>query len=532
MRAALYARVSAEDPNESIKLPAQLALCRAHAESQGWPVILEESDDGISGTVEDRPGLQRILAAARLREIDVVVVREQDRLARGMELVGWIRHELVRCGVSVCCVLELGASHLEMSIRTVSGDEHVRRTRELVTSRMRAKASLGQYTGGGAPLGYRWAVTVPLEEEARLRAERRMVPRELRILEPEAAGVRRLFDLVDPAGEDRSLRYACQETASAPQPAARRLRNPAYAGAYCYGRKRSIQGKRDQFAAVPRSAWLIQWDHHEPIVSREQWERVQTKLDGWAAGWKAPHGPASARLALTGILRCGLCGCPMSVSGATRERKDGSRTYYYACRAWKFRESDCPGVGIHTTAGWVPSLLSTLARELTTGDLPRQIRESLRAAYAAGRSRGQAEAEVARCERVRAGILAVLRSGELRSPDTIARELSAAEDALASARARLGHERRDARPIPSESQLRRALAAAALPLRALSEAAPADIDTVARPVIHRLVERAVVPPEGSVPVTLRPGLGDERLSRRDPRECREIVIAWEPRRVA
>jgi site-specific DNA recombinase len=81
-RAGIYARLSFTT-EESVSIARQLAAGRQYAAARGMEVVLESVDDGISATrkaPEDRPGWQRVLAAAE--DLDVVIIWKVDRLAR------------------------------------------------------------------------------------------------------------------------------------------------------------------------------------------------------------------------------------------------------------------------------------------------------------------------------------------------------------------------------------------------------------------------------------------------------------------
>jgi DNA invertase Pin-like site-specific DNA recombinase len=78
-RTALYARVSTlagQDPE------MQLRELRQFASARGWHVIGEYVDTGISGSVESRPELNRLMEDAWKRRFDVVAVWRFDRFAR------------------------------------------------------------------------------------------------------------------------------------------------------------------------------------------------------------------------------------------------------------------------------------------------------------------------------------------------------------------------------------------------------------------------------------------------------------------
>src|ERR687898_1475275 len=79
LRAGLYARVSTEDRGQDPE--TQLRPLREYAERRGFGVA-GEYVDRASGTTEQRPQYQRLLEAARKRELDVVLVWRYDRFAR------------------------------------------------------------------------------------------------------------------------------------------------------------------------------------------------------------------------------------------------------------------------------------------------------------------------------------------------------------------------------------------------------------------------------------------------------------------
>src|SRR3954463_1115180 len=78
LRAGLYARVSTEDRGQDPE--TQLRPLREYAERRGFSLV-GEFVDHASGTTETRPRYQRLLEAARKRELDVVLVWRYDRFA-------------------------------------------------------------------------------------------------------------------------------------------------------------------------------------------------------------------------------------------------------------------------------------------------------------------------------------------------------------------------------------------------------------------------------------------------------------------
>jgi predicted site-specific integrase-resolvase len=78
-RVAIYARVSTMDQT----CEPQLRDLRAYVTARSWQAI-EFVDQGVSGTKEKRPGLDRLLREVKARRIDVVVVAAFDRFSRSV----------------------------------------------------------------------------------------------------------------------------------------------------------------------------------------------------------------------------------------------------------------------------------------------------------------------------------------------------------------------------------------------------------------------------------------------------------------
>jgi DNA invertase Pin-like site-specific DNA recombinase len=79
-RAAIYARVSTVGAGQDPAM--QLAELKEYCERRGWEVAGEYIDAGISGAVDSRPQLNRLMDDAHRRAIDVVVCWKFDRFAR------------------------------------------------------------------------------------------------------------------------------------------------------------------------------------------------------------------------------------------------------------------------------------------------------------------------------------------------------------------------------------------------------------------------------------------------------------------
>src|SRR5262245_62316621 len=81
-RSALYMRVSTKGHGQTTE--TQAVALRDYAAHRGFEIIEEYRDEGISGTRDSRPALDRLMKDARARKFDVVVVARFDRFARSV----------------------------------------------------------------------------------------------------------------------------------------------------------------------------------------------------------------------------------------------------------------------------------------------------------------------------------------------------------------------------------------------------------------------------------------------------------------
>src|SRR5258705_1710312 len=99
-RAGLYARVSTNDQQT---LPVQSRAMREYAVRRGWEIALQVREVG-SGAAK-REAREKLLEAARRREIDVVLVWRLGRWGRSVtELLANFK-ELEHFGVGIVCLI-------------------------------------------------------------------------------------------------------------------------------------------------------------------------------------------------------------------------------------------------------------------------------------------------------------------------------------------------------------------------------------------------------------------------------------------
>jgi len=82
MRVALYARVSTLNGQHP---EMQLGELREYASRRGWNIVGEYVDEGISGSKESRPQLNRLMTDVHRRKFEIVLVWKIDRFGRSLK---------------------------------------------------------------------------------------------------------------------------------------------------------------------------------------------------------------------------------------------------------------------------------------------------------------------------------------------------------------------------------------------------------------------------------------------------------------
>jgi DNA invertase Pin-like site-specific DNA recombinase len=158
LRAGVYARLS-ETYDAAESVPIQLRRGTEHAGRRGWQVVATFKDDGYSAFKEiTREGFADLIAAIEAGQVDIVVVRDIDRLTRN--LADWDAFEkaCVRHGVRLVAYTggDLDLSTPEGAY--YGGMETLRARREsaVKSARVREKHDENARKGKRAGGGWRW----------------------------------------------------------------------------------------------------------------------------------------------------------------------------------------------------------------------------------------------------------------------------------------------------------------------------------------------------------------------------------------
>jgi DNA invertase Pin-like site-specific DNA recombinase len=149
VKTAIYARVSTADQTNAI----QIRELKEYVERRGWE-LAGVYQDQMSGAKASRPGLDQLIADARRRKFDVVVVWKLDRFGRSLvHCVSGIQ-ELASLGIRFIATSQgldtdesNPASKLLMHILAAVAQFERELIRERVSAGMRAAKAHGTKTG-------------------------------------------------------------------------------------------------------------------------------------------------------------------------------------------------------------------------------------------------------------------------------------------------------------------------------------------------------------------------------------------------
>ena len=157
-------RVSTKGQVEKDDIPMQKEACRNFAESQGWEIVKEFSEKGVSGfkkSAKERDELQKIQQAAMEGKFDILLVFMFDRLGRRDDETPFIVEWFAKQGIEVWSVNEgqqrfdTHVDKLMNYIRYWQSSGESLKTSVRTRTRLEQLTGEGHYTGGTVAFGYK-----------------------------------------------------------------------------------------------------------------------------------------------------------------------------------------------------------------------------------------------------------------------------------------------------------------------------------------------------------------------------------------
>ncbi len=330
---ALVSRVSTDIQREKgLSIPRQKKWLEEEAKKLKFKNPEHYTDNGYSATDLNRPAYSRLINDIKTGVIDTVVVYKYDRIARNvihlLSLIDLFKeHDIGFISITERFDTTTPTGKVMMVMAGSLAQWEREMTIERVKDAMWDKAKKGEFCGGQPPYGYvvKEKNIIPSEEETKI--------------------VKLMFDKFE---ESKSFRGIChwlnksghltkRGTTWAQSTVRRIITNSVYKGYYTYGKRANSSSKY-----LPRDKWLIQKGKFEPIISEDQFERVQATIR--QRKYIKPTLLNNTHL-LVGLLKCGECGGSMCVSYSIKPQ--GTKYVYYKCNNYRSKgTSVCEGTTV------------------------------------------------------------------------------------------------------------------------------------------------------------------------------------------
>lgn len=346
---AVYLRISDDDgrygDSQSIEGQRDLIrdFIRSHPELKSSR-IAEYTDDGYSGTNFKRPGVSELLQRARRGDIQCIVVKDFSRFGRNYIEVGdyleqilpFLRVRFISVNDAYDSETQGGsAGDVNVAFKHLCNDYYSKDLSRKIKAGIHTKWEAGICRSPQLPLGY-----VKSSDKVLVDDKAAEIIRYIFRLAADGNGTTEIARILNAEDVPTPMQYKYENglvKSTVKQPERYVWTNTTvyviltditYTGHLIQGRWRCIAVGSRRNRRAPREQWYVTPDHHEPIISKEDFERAAHSIASRGdIGGKKPRKPSSP---LSGKLRCGGCGHTL--------KKCGTKEPSYACGYKKYVE--------------------------------------------------------------------------------------------------------------------------------------------------------------------------------------------------
>lgn len=341
-KVGMYLRLSRDDERqgESLSIENQRRILTNYINENGWTLYDTYIDDGISGTTFDRPGVQRLLDDAKAGNINLILCKDMSRFGRNYIMVGqYVDYIFPMYNIRFIALtdnidtLNSDSASMDMlPIMNVFNEWHAANTSKKLRTVFQSNARAGKYMTTASSYGY-----VKGDDE-------NYTPQ----IDPEAAAVvRRIFEMRASGMGHKSIADVLNQEHILPpldyryeklgkpvpiysrhlwqaQTVKRLLVNPIYIGNLAQMKETTVSYKNHKIIRKDQSEWVIVENNHEPIISRELWDKVQEVNASVSRGRCTTERVTHS---LSGLCYCDECGAKMKMQKTPYNKSP----YSYRC---------------------------------------------------------------------------------------------------------------------------------------------------------------------------------------------------------
>ena len=358
----IYCRLSNDDERdgESVSIENQKLLLQSYVRQMGWNEIDVYIDDGYTGTNFNRPGVQRLIEDAKAKRINLILVKDLSRFGRNYIEIGQYTDYLfpsigcrfVALNNGVDTESNNGSTDV-MCFLNLFNEFYSRDTSKKVKAVKRACAENGKFMGTYPAYGYKR----DNEDKHHLVIDEDTAPIVRRIFSMRATGMGFTgiaAQLNEEGIPSPGMLYYQRRGKADPRRVNHKwagetvkhlIRNEVYIGNMVQGKTGTVSYKNKKLISKPEDEWIRVEGTHEPIISQEIWDTVQSIDQKRVRKNAASDG---IRSVFTGLVYCAECGFKMRNHTEKFTYKDGSPGRYSSFICGNYARSGKSACTIHT----------------------------------------------------------------------------------------------------------------------------------------------------------------------------------------
>lgn len=353
-RVCAYGRVSTDDEEQITSYNSQIKYYTEKIKSNPeWEFVGIYADEGISGTqVKNRCEFQRMIDDALNGKIDVILAKSISRFARNtLDTLKYCR-ELRDKKVDVFFekenihTIDLD-SEMFLTLYSAFAQAESESTSQNVKLGLKAMMKRGEYVGSPDCYGYDWNKET---KQLDINEEQAEVVRMVFNWYCEGLGCRRIANKLEEM-KIPSYTGARWSTSSI----SNMIHQEKYVGDLLQNKSYTVspithkcvknKGEKEKYYVK---------DHHEPIISREVWDKVQElskkRYEGITFNKNDYKSRETRKYAFSGKIKCAFCGTNFCRRQSSYSKKHPKYNYYWTCFKKREHSDACPdSVGISET---------------------------------------------------------------------------------------------------------------------------------------------------------------------------------------
>lgn len=339
-KAGIYLRLSHEDIQENNSIEAQRMITTEYAIKNKYNIVQEYVDNGYSGMLDSRPGLNEMIIDILTNKINMVIVKDISRLTRDKNKTGYYTEIFFPDNdirfISVTEMIDSGERYEiddSIMLRGIVNQYYVADISKKIKSVKTNKKKNGEYVEYYVPYGYKkdsenkYQVLIDEYVEENVRLIFKMY------LQGYSQG--KIAKQLTSLGIDTPKKYKGQTVAINEwrnDTIGRILRDPFYTGQMIIN-KYVTDYRTKKRKKTPRENWILVNGKHKPLISQSDYDLVQQKLNENFSKPKQKYD-----YLLKGLVYCGHCKSRLQYKYRARTKirdkvlDEPQKSWYYKCR--------------------------------------------------------------------------------------------------------------------------------------------------------------------------------------------------------